>query len=409
MGKFVEPQASGLIEPLVPPGGSGRREGSRGGATPATGAFALLWLAVGVISLVAGVAQARVAGIAVPWGRVISDALGWLTWVALVPVAIWSTARFPLDGKDGGRPATTLSFRLAVHLTLSLAVALIYASLSALRAKLVLGLSSGEWSWSFSDLLPGYLFGGLPLYVVVYAVLVMGAHAGRTARLLKEGEAAAAQLEARLAEARLEALKMQLDPHFLFNALNGVAAQMRAEPRAAEKTLLRLSEFLRVTLRDAARQEVPLADELKFLDAYVAVERARFGEALSVEVDVPEEAKAIRVPSLLLQPLVENAVRHGMRSQGLAVRVTARLSEDRLELSVIDDGRGLRDSTASSGAANTPGGAGTAGTAGEGVGLRNSRARLRELYGERGRLELQARTGGGVEVHVTVPRAGGRP
>jgi signal transduction histidine kinase len=400
----VEREAAGLTDPL--------RQLPEPETTAATGrpratsaaAFAWLWVAVGVISLVAGAAQARVAGIAIPWGRVISDALGWLTWVALVPVAIWSTARFPLDGKerhggdarasaDGSRTASPLAARLGVHLGLSLGVALVYASLSALRAKVVLGLSSGEWSWSFGDLLPGYLFGGLPLYVVVYAVLVMGAHAGRAARLLKEGEAAAAQLEARLAEARLEALKMQLDPHFLFNALNGVAAQMRAEPRAAEKTLIRLSEFLRVTLRDAARQEVPLLDELKFLDAYVAVERARFGDALSVVVDVPDEAKAVRVPSLLLQPLVENAVRHGMRSQGLAVRVSARLHGDRLELSVTDDGRGL-----------SPGG-----VAGEGVGLRNSRARLRELYGERAALRIDSRPEGGVEVHVVVPRGGGRP
>ena len=249
-----------------------------------------------------------------------------------------------------------------------------------------MGLWSGLWDFSFASLLPSYLFGGLPLYVVVYAVLAMAAYARESSRQLRERELRETLLEARLAEARLQVLKMQLDPHFLFNALNGVAAQLRGDPRGAEKTIVRLSEFLRVTLRDAARQEVALADELDFLRAYVAIEQARFGDRLQVGYDIPSETLGARVPSLLLQPLVENAVRHGMRNQGLSVEVRAALRDDELWLEVADDGRGLER-----------------GPSTEGVGLSNTRARLEQLYGGSGTFEIKARAEGGVQAQVRIP------
>ena len=353
-------------------------------ATPGTSLWPL-GLLVGGVSLLALVLQHGLAGTAVPWSRVLSEVAGWLLWAPLLPVVAWAVARFPLVLVGRSRPPLR---SVGSHLAIGAAVVSAYAVLATLKTMVVLGLASGAWLWSFGDLFAGYLFGGLPLYVVVYAALVVAEQGREASRWLRERELKASVLEGRLAEARLQALKMQLDPHFLFNALNGVAAQLRSDPRAAETTLLKLSEFLRATLREAARQEVPLADELRLLGAYVDVERARFGERLKLTLAVAPETLTIQVPSLFLQPLVENAVRHGMKARGLEVRVEARLEGDRLCLTVEDDGRGLAAGEAPR----------------EGVGLANTRARLRELYGDRARLDLEARAEGGAVASVVLPR-----
>ncbi len=348
------------------------------------------WAVLVAVSLLAGVAPSWLAKVPVPWSRVVSDVVGWLLWVPLLPLATWAVGRFPLDAEDDRR---TLLRSVAAHLALGSTVVLLYAGLATLKSLVVLRLASGIDGAAFLDLFPGYLFGGLPLFAVVYAALLAAQRGREASRRLRERELKASVLEGRLAEARLQALKMQLDPHFLFNALNGVAAQLRSDPRAAENTLLKLSEFLRATLREAARQEVPLEEELRLLAAYVEVERARFGDRLKVSLAIAPEALSIQVPSLLLQPLVENAVRHGMKARGLEVRVAGMVDGDRLLLTVEDDGRGLPSDAAESREARR-----------EGVGLANTRARLRELYGERARLDLAARPEGGAVARVELPR-----
>lgn len=214
---------------------------------------------------------------------------------------------------------------------------------------------------------------GVRIFLYVELILywaILGAAAARDSyRKYRERETRAGELETQLGLARLEALRTQIRPHFLFKALNSVAMLVRNnENRQAVEVVAGLGELLRSSLDDSAGQEVPLAAELGFVRRYLAVEEFRFPDRLRVEVDVPDELLEAEVPNLILQPLVENAVRHGVAkssSSGL-VRLTARRANGWLELSVEDDGPGLP-------AGWRPGDGG-------GISLRNVRARVEQLY-----------------------------
>ncbi|HET9982938.1 MAG TPA: histidine kinase [Longimicrobiales bacterium] len=202
----------------------------------------------------------------------------------------------------------------------------------------------------------------------------------------------AARAEARAHEARLEALRYQLNPHFLLNALNAVSTLVAdARNDEARRMIARLGDFLRLTLEGGATAEVPLAEELEFASRYLDIERIRFGDRLTVRIEVEPEALAVRVPALLLQPLVENAVRHGIAPQAAGGQVTieARCLGELLYLRVSDDGPGLSE-------ASRP--------AGRGVGLSNTRSRLLQLYGPAHRFELERPLGGGLSVLMAIPR-----
>jgi len=194
-----------------------------------------------------------------------------------------------------------------------------------------------------------------------------------------------------LAEAQLHSLRLQLQPHFLFNTLNTITALIAAEPRAAERMVAGLSELLRASLRLADEQEVPLARELEHLRLYVDIQQTRFGDRLAVAMDVDPAVRSALVPSLLLQPLVENAIRHGItpRAAGGRISVRATRDADDLRLEVRDDGVG----------AATQNGV----LAREGVGLTNTRERLRRLHGARHRFAYESRVGSGFAVRITVP------
>jgi LytS/YehU family sensor histidine kinase len=189
-------------------------------------------------------------------------------------------------------------------------------------------------------------------------------------------------------EAELSALQAQLQPHFVFNTLHAIAALIVRHPESAERMLVDLADFLRLTLQNARKETVPLSEELDFLQRYVRIEETRLMDRLTVELDVEEQALGAEVPNLILQPLVENAIRHGIapRPGPGRVDVRARREGERLILEVADDGRGLPQNAVPS----------------EGIGLSNARERLRHLYGEAGSLELipLAR---GLSVTLTLP------
>src|SRR5688500_11522271 len=228
-----------------------------------------------------------------------------------------------------------------------------------------------------------------PANFLTYGVLLLAYYAFRYYRLYRERELRASQLEAGLAHARLEALRMQLHPHFLFNTLNSISTLMHRDVEAADDMLSALSDLLRVALDRSAVQETPLNDELDFLRRYLDIEQIRFGGRLRVEMDIPPECLDALVPNLLLQPLVENAVRHGVASrlEGGIVAVRARRESDRLELAVTDDGPGV--------AANAP--------IVEGVGLSNTADRLQQLHGEQQSVRIDSSPGGGFTVTVSFP------
>lgn len=221
--------------------------------------------------------------------------------------------------------------------------------------------------------------------------LVGVAHALRFYERAKDRERREADLQARLAQARLQALRMQLNPHFLFNTLNSVASLVQEDAKAAEEMIQSLSDLLRLTLNASDRQEITVREELHFLDRYLHIEQTRFGPRLRVAKQIEPAALDAIVPILILQPLVENAVKHGIESQ-LApgvIGLTVEQVGDKLRLEVANSGRGL--------AAAPNGGVK------EGVGLSNTRARLKELYGERGVLELRPGKAGGFSAEIRLP------
>lgn len=225
----------------------------------------------------------------------------------------------------------------------------------------------------------------LPLHLPLVVVLVVAGHAVHFYRRGAEREKQALELEASLAQARLDALKMQIQPHFLFNALNSIAALVHKDPEAADEMIGALSEFLRCTLHGKARHQVSLVEELEYVRRYLAIETVRFGDRLRCETDVPPETFGALVPMLILQPLVENAVRHGLSGTAGPARITitARRIDDRLRIVVEDNGTGFGPESA------------------ERIGLANTRARLRELHGEAAEVNLG--TGPGCKVELLLP------
>ncbi len=220
----------------------------------------------------------------------------------------------------------------------------------------------------------------------IYLAIISIAHAVYFYRGSQEREKRTLGLEASLAKARLEALRMQLQPHFLFNSLNAIAELVHTKPEAADEMLVALSGLLRMALDTSGEQEWPLTRELEFMDRYLAIERVRLAERLKVEVDVQPETRAALVPVFLLQPIVENAIRHGLEPEtGVGVLVIRVWREaQRLFFSVVDNGPGLP----------------TGGAVREGIGLANTRARLMELYGDAGRLRICNDRGAAVEISI---------
>jgi signal transduction histidine kinase len=194
------------------------------------------------------------------------------------------------------------------------------------------------------------------------------------------------QLEARLAVAQLEVLKMQLQPHFLFNTLHAISALMYRDVEAADRMVSRLSDFLRLALDTAGVQEVALQREMEYLDKYLEIEQVRFGERLEIRRAIDAGALDLLVPNLVLQPLAENAVRHGIapRASGGRIEVCAHAAAGTLTIEVIDDGPG-------------------ASTVREGVGIANTRARLEQLYGAGALLDIGNIPGGGFRARLEIP------
>jgi two-component sensor histidine kinase len=230
------------------------------------------------------------------------------------------------------------------------------------------------------------------LDVLVYGSLVGVCQAITNFRSSQERERRAAELEARFTSAKLQALRMQINPHFLFNTLNSIAALVYVNPRAADEMLGDLSELLRRSLDSMEEHEVPLSQELEFIGTYLSIEQKRFGERLRLEQSVPDELMNVLVPSLILQPLIENAIRHGIeprRGPGL-ISIEAKQEEKQLHLIVRDNGRGLTGADV-----NSPGR--------RGIGLANIRARLRGLYGPDQSFSLGRAEPQGCQVDIHLP------
>jgi two-component sensor histidine kinase len=225
--------------------------------------------------------------------------------------------------------------------------------------------------------------------LLAYGAIVGLAHSIYFYRRFREREHRALALESNLAHARLNALKAQLQPHFLFNSLNAAVAMLRRNPAGAEATLVSLSELLRLALSHSERQEISVQEELEFVQRYVELQKTRFGDKLEYREQIDDSARDCLLPTLTLQPLVENAIRHGIEPADKpgTVILSVRRADERLLLSVEDNGVGLNGSSTSGGA---------------GIGLKNLRARLQTLYGSSHKLEIGSRNGDGRGVLVSL-------
>jgi signal transduction histidine kinase len=320
----------------------------------------------------------------VPLGRAVPNALvQTLPWIPITLAVIWLTRRFPLTRERWRRHAP-------IHL-LALPVLSFVANVLV-----VLGywFRMGEFRGVAALVQQGLLWGTVNLHVTLMVVLAV---TGATSWLLHYREARGrelqlAQLEGQLARAQVQALNAQIRPHFLFNTLHSIG-QMWRSGRAdeADAVLDRLGALFHRVQRSTSRFEVPLAEELELVREYLAIEQARFRDRLHVAVSAADDALNCAVPPLILQPIVENAIRHGVAAVSTAgqVEVRAEVSGDRLRLSVRDDGPGVDAPSAQRGS---------------GTGLRNTRERLAQIYGGSAGLRISSDPSHGTTVTIELPR-----
>jgi signal transduction histidine kinase len=313
-----------------------------------------------------------------------------LIWAALSPLVFRWTRRFPVDL----RPSRLRN--LLAHVPSLVAFSAVHHAAYAAAIWWLLGGPQGGHRYdSFSDFFSASFVGALTANILIYALVVIGSQALINYEGRRAAEASEARLRAQLAEARLRVLKMQLHPHFLFNTLHSINSLVAEDPAAASQMIARLGDFLRLTLEQSERQFVTLGEEVEFLRCYLDIEQVRFQDRLTVEFDVDHAAVSAEVPHLILQPIVENAIRHGVapRAGPGRIRVAARRTNNSLWLEVNDTGPGLAPEGENS-------------EAGSGVGLSNVRARLEQLYDGRHRFKLANGDGGGLSVTLELPLDG---
>jgi signal transduction histidine kinase len=308
----------------------------------------------------------------------------WYSWAVVAPGILWMARRYRF-GRQTWLKAAAFHL-LGVLVFTGLHVVLFTTAGSVIRAQLS-DMPATSWWIHFRD----RFFLNFDWEMMTYWALIGLSHALDYHRESQERELTAAQLQTQLAEAQLEALQRQLHPHFLFNTLNTISALMHRDPQAADEMLVRLSDLLRLTLDRVGTQQVSLKDEIDFLRKYLEIEETRFGDRLQVNIDVESVVLDAQVPNLVLQPLVENALRHGIapRVGGGSVHISARQAGEALTLTVRDNGVGLSPDKLNA--------------LHSGVGLSNTRSRLENLYGERHRFEFNTPPGGGLVVTIVIP------
>jgi two-component system LytT family sensor kinase len=321
-------------------------------------------------------------GISFLWQSIIYD------WAILLPAINWFAARFRLERENWRR-------RLPIHLA---------AALFFILAQTVLYTFSYYLYHNFSSPLDSHFLGAVQrfffsnwlvsasMYLLILSFLTARYYSRRfQAEKLENAELKVknAELNSALAASQLSALKMQLHPHFLFNTLNSISTLLHRDPRAADEMVARLGDFLRLTLENSGEQVVTLAQEMNFINRYLEIESIRFGDRLRLENAVEPGTLQARVPNLILQPIVENAVKHGISRQIRpgTISIRARRIGEKLQLEVEDDGPGLQNGKTGSG----------------GIGLANTRSRLFNLYGDNQQIQIVNGAVQGLIVKLEIP------
>lgn len=350
-----------------------------------SGAWVILgcWTLFGLFFAVQRYAERAYAGRPTSWARVLTAwAVCAYLWAALTPLVLWLARRFPFGRKRWLQP-------LLIHVAAGVVISTVHLAVYLLALQFLLG--EEERTFASLSSLRHMVVAELHFNFLLYAVIVGLSHALNHYRQKRERELAAAQFEAELAQARLDALRLQLQPHFLFNTLNSISVLMLRDVKRARQTLSRLSELLRALLKHSETHEVTLREELEFLENYLKIERTRFPDRLEIKIEVDPVTLDARVPSLILQPVVENAIKHGIapRAEAGRIEIRAERLDGAVRLQVRDDGPGLPDNAEAMAAGR--------------VGLSNTKARLERMYGEGYSLELGEAPGGGTIVNISIP------
>lgn len=347
--------------------------------------FASIWLGFGLIDATQTVLVMRAEGMHHAWVNLFfTTVFSWLPWALATPLVMQLGHRFPPVKL---RPFATWR----VHAAACATVGLIFTAWTTLLVRLFNPYANSSPLEPFVGVWLGKFFNGILSLLVLYAAILAVNYVLDAKERSAFQQTEAARLNEQLAKAQLDALRRQIEPHFLFNTLNAVAGLIReGRSNDAVSMIAGLSDFLRRVLEDSTQQQVPLREEIEFTQKYLDIQKVRFAERLQLSVDIPKELYPAQVPSLILQPMVENAVKHGIakRAQGGAIRIAASCCNGMLTLSVCNDGPSLQadwEKTRS------------------GIGISNVRTRLRSLYGDAFALSMRNQDGGGVEVSVSLP------
>jgi signal transduction histidine kinase len=347
--------------------------------------IASIWLSVGTFDATQTVFSMRAEGMHHNWTQLfVTTVLNWLPWALATALVLRLGRRYP---PVQWRSLSTWSTHLAACAAIGLASAAWNALLEVLLDPWAKSLNLEP----FLQLWLGKFYSGILSFLILYSIILAISYMLDSHERLARQQMETARLNEQLSKAQLDALRRQIEPHFLFNTLNAIAGLVRERRNdAAVNMIAELSDLLRRVLDDSNRQQAPLGEEMEFLQKYLDIQKVRFAERLQVSVDVPKELFPAQVPSLILQPMVENAVKHGIakRAQGGAIRISACRSNGMLTLSVYNDGPPL-----SAGWEEIH----------SGIGIANVRTRLRSLYGDSFELSLRNQSPGGVEASVSVP------
>ena len=346
---------------------------------------AAIWSGIGLFDATQNVFVMRAEGMHHAWARLFACLLlAWLPWALATPLVLGLERQFPLAR---WRRVSTWG----VHLTACGIVGLISAAWAASLEALLNPWAHVPGPEPFAQLWSQKFYNSLLSYALLYGVLLLVSLALDSREQLARQQTETARLNEQLSKAQLNALRRQIEPHFLFNTLNAIAGLVREERNEAAVSMIAgLSDFLRRVLEDSNRQQVPLGEELDFALKYLDIQKVRFGERLQVNVNVPTELLPAPVPSLILQPMVENAIKHGIAKQvhGGAIRISALRTNGRLRLSVYNDGPKLPENWEKTHS---------------GIGISNVQTRLQGLYGKAFELSMHNQEPGGVEVSLSVP------
>jgi two-component system LytT family sensor kinase len=347
--------------------------------------LAAIWFGLGLFDATQNVFVMRAEGMHHHWGRLFFTLLiSWLPWILATPLVLRLTLRYP--------PAQWKRLSTwGAHLAACGSVGIVQAAWVAMWEEWLNPWALTPGPDPFPQLWRHKFSYGLLSSLVLYGLILLVDHVLDSREQLARQQTETARLNEQLSKAQLSALRRQIEPHFLFNTLNAIAGLVREKRNdTAVNMIVRLSDFLRRVVEDSDRQQVPLGEELEFTQKYLDIQKARFAERLQFTVDVPQELLPAQVPSLILQPMVENAVKHGIarRVHGGAIRITASRANGTLTVRVYNDGPSLPVGWE---------------TSQPGIGMLNVRTRLQSLYGDQFELRMRNQQPGGVEVTVSVP------